>query len=117
MTSSFILGDDYYLQESSENATVSKVLGRVFSYYCLIDIVNNVSLRRNDAELQKLSNFCLSRQLKYTFLKDLAMKKRGGNEKECWWGKRTSKDNDICLIHSSNSSRGSSTSVLADIGD
>lgn len=45
LTSSFILGDDYYLQESSENATVSKALRRVFIYGCLMDIVNNVLFR------------------------------------------------------------------------
>lgn len=65
LTSSFILGDDYYLQESSENATVSKALRRVFIYGCLTDVVNNVLFRWNNAELWKLSHFCLGRQLKH----------------------------------------------------
>lgn len=111
LTSGFILGYDYYFQESSENATVSKVLGRVLMYYCLIDVANNVSLRWNDAELQKLSHFCLRRQRKkWKFLKYLAMKKIGGNAKKCQWGEYTSKCKDICLSHSSNTSRKSNTS-------
>lgn len=61
LTVIFILVDNHYLQKSSENTTVSQVTIRVFTYYWLIDIANDVLLKMKQCRASEC------RQLKCKF--------------------------------------------------
>lgn len=67
-------------QETSENATVFKVIKSLVTYYHRIDIVNNV--RWNNAGLQKVY-FCLNRQANINFRRTWPYKKRIRECTEC----------------------------------